>query len=67
MGISAVKRSLEIYEQWPFDIIVSTFGPLPHLSGIDAKKETQCLLGGRLRGFVVWELLLLRCMAIFIH
>ena len=26
-AIPAVKRSLEIYKQWPFDIVVSTFGP----------------------------------------
>jgi glycosyltransferase involved in cell wall biosynthesis len=39
-AIPAVKRSLEIYEQWPFDIIVSTFGPpATHLTASMLKRK----------------------------
>lgn len=39
-AIPAVKRSLEIYKQWPFDIIVSTFGPpATHITAAILKRK----------------------------
>ena len=39
-AIPAVKRSLEIYKQWPFDIVVSTFGPpATHLTASALKRK----------------------------
>lgn len=38
--VPAVKRSLEIYKQWPFDIIVSTFGPpAAHITAAILKRK----------------------------
>ncbi len=39
-AIAAVKSSLEIYKQWPFDIVVSTFGPpAAHLTASKLKRK----------------------------
>lgn len=38
--LPAIKRSLEIYRQWPFDVVVSTYGPpAAHITGGVLKRK----------------------------
>ena len=42
----AVKKALEIYKQWPYDLVVSSYGPLPHTSLVRYSRKSFGVLGG---------------------